>query len=120
MNHVKELGSAHHGMSDWYFQRVSAVLLVLLLPLPFLLLVAVYSGSIDQQALLYLLDHVVVRVLHSLLAMVLLLHAFLGVKMMLEDYVHIIGWRISLVTGALVLLASFAIWWLSMIWAWGG
>ena len=67
MKTIKEPGSAHSGLSDWYWQRISAVVLMLLLPLPFFLLVAVYNGSIDQQGLLDVLDHPVSRVLHTVL-----------------------------------------------------
>ena len=52
MRSVKEPGAAHDGFADWYWQRLSAVVLLLLLPLPFFLLVAVYSGSLDQHGLL--------------------------------------------------------------------
>ena len=44
----KEPGAAHSGTEDWYYQRLSAVVLAVLLPLPFFLLVAVYMGSMDQ------------------------------------------------------------------------
>ncbi|MFQ5518502.1 MAG: succinate dehydrogenase, hydrophobic membrane anchor protein [Mariprofundus sp.] len=118
MRTVKEPGSAHSGMSDWYWQRLSAVLLLLLLPLPFFLLIAVYSGSVDQQGLLDMLDHPVSRVLHSLLILGLMIHAYVGLKVILEDYVHVLAWRIPMIATMLVVMSGFGIWWLAIIWAW--
>ncbi len=118
MKTIKDPGSAHSGFSDWYWQRLSAVVLALLLPLAFFLLVAVYGGSIDQQGLLNILDHIVVRVLHTLLIFALIIHAYIGLKVMSEDYVHVLAWRIPLVASMLVLMSGFGIWWLAMIWAW--
>ncbi len=118
MKTIKELGSAHSGFSDWYWQRLSAVVLALLLPLSFVLLVAVYNGSIDQQGLLNILDHVFSRVVHTVLIFALIIHAYIGLKVILEDYVHVLAWRIPLVSLMLVLMSAFGVWWLAMIWAW--
>jgi len=118
MRTVKEPGSAHGGLSDWYWQRLSAVVLAVLLPLPFFLLVSVYSGGVDQQGLLDLLDHVLSRVLHSVLILALIIHAYIGLKVILEDYVHVLGWRIPLIGTMLVMMSGFGIWWLALIWAW--
>jgi len=118
MKTVKEPGSAHSGLSDWYWQRLSAVVLLLLLPLPFFLMVAVYSGSVDQQGLLDILDHVVSRVLHTVLILALMIHAYMGLKVILEDYVHMLAWRIPLIASVLVMMSGFGVWWLAIIWAW--
>jgi len=120
MNFAKEPGSAHGGFSDWYWQRLSAVALALLLPLPFFLLAAVYSGSIDQQGLLDIIDHFVSRLLHTVLIVALMIHAYIGLKVMFEDYVHQTGWRVALIGAMLLVMSGFGIWWLAIIWAWGG
>jgi len=116
MKIVKELGSAHAGLSDWYWQRLSAVVLLLLLPLAFMLLLAVYSGNIDQQGLLRVLHHDVSRVLHSLLILSVMIHAYMGLKVILEDYVHAAAWRVACVASLLVLMGGFGIWYMSLIW----
>ncbi|ATX79380.1 succinate dehydrogenase subunit D [Mariprofundus aestuarium] len=118
MRSVKEPGAAHDGFSDWYWQRLSAVVLLLLLPLPFFLLVSVYSGSLDQQGLLDIIDHIYSRVLHTILILALIVHAYVGLKVILEDYVHRIFWRVPLIGTMLVMMAGFGIWWLALIWAW--
>ncbi len=120
MTSFKEPGAAHSGLFEWYWQRLSAVVLALLLPLPFLLLVSVYSGGVDQQGLLDLLDHFFSRLLHTLLIAALMIHAYMGLKVIIEDYVHVAGMRVCLTGAMMLVMSAFSIWWLAMIWAWGG
>ncbi|MDQ6999686.1 MAG: succinate dehydrogenase, hydrophobic membrane anchor protein [Mariprofundus sp.] len=120
MKLVKDPGSARSGFKDWYLQRLSAVVLAVLLPLPLALLVMVYTGQVDQFGLLDIIDHFVSRLLHTLLIIALIIHAYMGLKVMIEDYVPIIGWRVSLIGAMLVVMSGFGIWWLAIIWAWGG
>ncbi len=116
----RDQGAACSGFRDWYWQRLSAVVLALLLPLPFFLIVAVYSGSVDQFGLLDILDHLLSRVLHTLLILALIVHAYMGLKVIFEDYVPHIGWRVTLIGSMLIVMSGFGIWWLAIIWAWGG
>jgi len=119
VNKVRDLGTAHSGLSDWYWQRLSAVVLAVLLPAAFGLLWVVYSGALDQFALLDYLDSFVSRLLHSLLIVALVIHAYMGLKIMIEDYVHA-GLRVFLIAVMLVMMSLFGMWWLALIWAWGG
>jgi len=120
MHRVKDPGSAHSGISDWYWQRLSAVVLAVLLPLPFFLLVAVYGGSIDQQGLQDIVNHLFSRLLSTILIAALIIHVYAGLKVMIEDYVHVAGLRGILIGLMLVVMFGFAISWLAVIWAWGG
>lgn len=113
-------GTAHNGLGDWYVQRLTALVVALLLPAAFVLLLAVYHGSLSQMQLLDLVDGYLGRMLHTLLLIAALTHAFLGVKVIVEDYVHVAALRIPLMGSLLVGVAAFGIWWLSVIWAWGG
>ncbi len=115
----KDPGSTHNGLGDWYWQRLSAVVLLVLLPLPFFLLAAAYAGFVDQLGLLDILDHFVSRVIHTLLIAAMIAHAYLGLKIILEDYVHDTKYRIPLIGLMLVMVGVFGIWWLALIWAWG-
>jgi len=116
---AKDLGSARSGLSDWYLQRLSAVVVALLLPGAFVLLWCVYAGVLTQIELLAWLDSLTMRLLHSLLIVALSLHAYIGLKVMIEDYVHT-GMRVLLMGIMLVCMGLFGIWWLALIWAWGG
>jgi len=119
VKYAKDLGAAHSGLSDWYLQRVSAVILALLLPWVFVLLWALALDGLSQQALFALLDSLAVRIAHTLLILALTIHAYIGLKVMIEDYVHT-GMRVLLMGMVMVGMGLFAIWWLSLIWAWGG
>ncbi|MDQ6974523.1 MAG: succinate dehydrogenase, hydrophobic membrane anchor protein [Mariprofundaceae bacterium] len=116
---IKDLGSAHSGLSNWYLQRISAVILALLLPWVFVLLWMLALNELNQLSLLMLLDSFIVRMFHTLLILALTIHAYIGLKTMIEDYVHT-GVRILLMGAMLVSMGLFAIWWLALIWAWGG
>jgi len=116
----KDPGSARSGFKDWYLQRLSAVVLALLMPLPLALLVLVYSGQVDQFGLLDIIDNFASRLLHTILITALMIHAYMGLKVMIEDYVHVIGMRVALIGSMLVVMAGFGIWWMAIIWAWGG
>ncbi len=112
-------GTAHNGLNDWFFQRFSAVLIALLMPVAFALLFAVFDGSLNQMQLLNLLDSYPGRILHALFLFALLTHAYLGIKVIVEDYVHIVALRIVLMGVLLVIAVVLGLWWFSMIWAWG-
>jgi len=116
----RDAGAAHNGLDEWYWQRLSAVVLMVLLPLPFALLVGVYSGRLDQLGLLDLLDSFSSRLLHTALILAVIAHAYLGLKVIIEDYVHTAGLRVPLIGSMLVLTGISGLWWLAIIWAWGG
>jgi succinate dehydrogenase membrane anchor subunit len=112
-------GTAHNGLGDWYIQRLSAVIVALLLPLLYVLLLLVYDGSLTQMQLLDLVDGHSGRMLQTLLLIAVLTHAYLGVKSIVEDYVHSVAMRIPLMGIVLTGIAGFGVWWLTVIWAWG-
>ncbi|MDT8376707.1 MAG: succinate dehydrogenase, hydrophobic membrane anchor protein [Mariprofundaceae bacterium] len=116
----KDTGTAHNGLSDWYWQRLTALLLLVIIPLPFLLLCGVYSGVLNQFALLDLLDHFLSRLFHTLLIVAIVVHAYIGLKVILEDYVRSPMLRVALIGAMLVTMSAAGIWWLALVWAWGG
>lgn len=116
----KDLGSAHNGLHDWYWQRLSAVVLILLLPFPVFLIVGAYSGGLDQLTFLDWADHFLFRLFHTILILGLLTHAFVGLKVIIEDYLHTPKLRIPVIGAMLLGVIGFAIWWMALIWAWGG
>lgn len=115
-----DAGVARNGLHEWYWQRVSAVMLALLLPYPFIILLRIATGEVNQLALLDLLDSPVSRLMHSMLVVALLTHAYLGVRVVLEDYVHRVAVRIPLMGALIVGIFGLGLWWFAMIWAWNG
>ena len=64
--------------------QAGALVLLVLLPLPFALLVGVYTGRLDQLGLLDLLDSFASRLLHTALITAVIAPAYLGLKVIIE------------------------------------
>ena len=103
---VRGLGSAQHGVGDWWVQRVTAVALV---PLVVWFVASVISlvGADHHTAALWM-GYPVNAVLLILLLVALFRHAQLGLRVVIEDYVHHEGAKIALLlamNGVLAILA---------------
>ena len=115
----RDLGCANNGLEDWYWQRLSAVVLTILLPLPYILLIWLLQGDVSQVTVLDILEHPVSRMLHSILMLTLLIHAYIGIKVIVEDYVPL-KIRMPFLGAMLMVVIGLGFWWTALIWAWGG
>lgn len=82
-------GSAKHGVHDWWLQRVTSVALVPLSVGFFVSLLAL--PALDYPTLVGWLRHGGVALGIVLFVMVAARHSQLGVRVIIEDYVHTIG-----------------------------
>lgn len=80
------LGSARSGAHHWWVQRVTAVALVPLL-VWFVASLVAHAGN-DHQAIAHWLGRPVVAVVMALLLVALFWHMMLGLRVIVEDYVH--------------------------------
>jgi len=86
LGQVTGLGSAKSGTAHWWGQRVSALALI---PLCFWLVYSVlHTVPADYITVIVWLHTPSVAVLLSLFLVTLLYHAYLGVQVVIEDYVH--------------------------------
>lgn len=87
LSRAKGLGPAHHGVSHWWVQRVTAVALV---PLSLWFLAGLLSAmlSSDASALAAWLSSPLNALLLALLLIAMFWHAKLGLQVVIEDYVH--------------------------------
>lgn len=85
---ARGLGSAKNGTGHWWFQRLSALALLVLTPW-FLLLVLGMVGA-DQVSVRLSLAEPTTAALMSAFVLSLFWHAQLGLQVVIEDYVH--GW----------------------------
>ncbi len=113
-------GAAHNGLSEWFWQRLTAALLLLLLPTAFWLLWAVAAGSLDAAGLARLASSLPVRVLHTLLAAAALAHGWLGARVIIEDYLHCPWARVPVVGALGVAAAGLGVAWLALVWGLAG
>ncbi len=101
LSRVLGLGSAKDGTDHWFAQRISAVALVLL-GLWFVISLAVL-GTVKYGNVIAFLGKPLNGVLMALLCVTLAYHSYLGVQVVVEDYVHTKGVKI-----VVLILSRFA------------
>lgn len=93
LGRVLGLGSAKDGTDHWLAQRISAVALVLL-GLWFVVSLAVL-GTVRYGNIVAFLGKPLNGVLMALLCVTLAYHSYLGVQVVIEDYVHTKGIKMT-------------------------
>lgn len=101
---VKGLGTAKHGFSHWWMQRLSAVLMIPLGLWFFYSLMTMETISADA-AIMWLQDPFQ-ALLMALWTITVVYHATLGLQVIIEDYVH--GKAMALTLLTLIKFAMFA------------
>ena len=107
---VRGLGTAKEGVGHWWAQRLTALALVPL-SLWFMASMAWLAGA-DHAMVVDWVDSPLVASLLILLLVATLYHAYLGLQVVIEDYVHHEGaklvWLLG-VKGACLLLAAIGV-----------
>ena len=96
LGRVRGLGSAKEGTAHWWAQRLTAIALVPLV-LWFAVSLIVLTGA-DRAAVTEWLSDPVPAVLMLLLILAGFHHAQLGLRVVIEDYVHAEWFKLALVT----------------------
>lgn len=86
LKNVRALGSANSGTDEFWRQRITAVA-TLLLTIPFVALLVLLAGA-DYGVVRRALGHPVVAILMILFIGAGLAHMRIGMKVIIEDYVH--------------------------------
>ena len=110
LGRVLGLGTAKDGTSHWWAQRVSAVAL-LILGLWFIFVLAMAPGYGYADAV-NLIGKPINSILLLLLSVTMAYHSYLGVQVVIEDYVHAPGLKVvSLIASrfAHIFLAAAAV-----------
>jgi succinate dehydrogenase / fumarate reductase membrane anchor subunit len=105
LNRVLGLGSAKGGAEHWWLQRLSAAALVVLG-----LWLAIALASLDDYSFATVVEWIgrpVVSILLILTVLTASYHSYLGVQVVLEDYVHSAG--VKTVSIMLSTVAHFAL-----------
>lgn len=104
---VRGLGSAQHGVTDWWIQRVTAAALV---PLTVWFVASVVSlAGASYRTVALWMGSPVNAVLLILLLAVTLRHAQLGLRVVIEDYVHNEGAKIASLLAVNAIMAILAV-----------
>lgn len=107
------MSGALTGFSAWLLQRVSAVYMLL-----FIVLIPLYiwqQGTSNYNAWRSLLAEPVMALLWALFFIAMLLHAWVGVRDILIDYVHNLTLRLSILVMIAGLLVMMLFWVLGVL-----
>jgi succinate dehydrogenase / fumarate reductase membrane anchor subunit len=105
---------AHYGLRGWLVQRFSAVFMALYLVLFLVAMVAVRPAGFEAwQALM---SQGWMRVATLLFFASLILHAWVGMRDILMDYIKPTGLRLGLEVGVILVLAVYAAWTAQILW----
>lgn len=96
------------GMRAWLLQRLSSVYMVVFIVA--VLLWYAMSDTISYAAWRDLLAHPVIAVAVALFFSSLLIHAWIGIRDVLIDYMPIMGLRLIMLLGIAVFLIAMGIW----------
>jgi succinate dehydrogenase / fumarate reductase membrane anchor subunit len=98
---VKGLGTAKHGFSHWWMQRLTAVLMV---PLGIWFIVSLTTlEDLSPDLVMQWLHNPLPAIFMALWSIVVVYHGALGLQVIIEDYVH--GKKMAL---SLLVLIKFA------------
>jgi succinate dehydrogenase / fumarate reductase, membrane anchor subunit len=105
---------AHYGLSGWLVQRVSAVVMALY-TLVFVVALAAAKPS-DYSGWKALFSQGWMRFATLLFFVSLLLHAWVGMRDILMDYIKPTGWRLALEIVVALVLIGAAGWAVEILW----
>ena len=113
---VKRIVSgAHYGLKDWLVQRFTAVIMLIytLALLGWLLA----QRPVDYDTWRAIFDGAWIRYFTLLFALSLFLHAWVGVRDILMDYVRPARLRLPLQVTTIVVLLIYAMWTVNILWS---
>ena len=94
LHKVEGMGSGHSGTGHFWHERVTAVALI---PLSLWFLYAVLGlAGTSEVAALQFLAHPWNALLMGAFIIFSLYHAYLGLQVVIDDYIHTAGWKILL------------------------
>jgi succinate dehydrogenase / fumarate reductase membrane anchor subunit len=96
------------GLMAWVIQRATSVYMAIFLT--YLLIHFVFNGPADHTALVAWVNHPVVALGLVLFVPLLLAHAWVGIRDVLIDYVHLLGLRIALLSLVAFLFIASGLW----------
>lgn len=106
---------AHYGLRDWLVQRVTAAIITLYTL--FLLVVLIVQPPFDFAGWRGLFAHTWMRVPTLLCLLAVFLHAWVGVRDILMDYIKPTMLRLLLQVGVAASLVAYALWSVQMLWS---
>jgi succinate dehydrogenase / fumarate reductase membrane anchor subunit len=107
---------AHYGLRSWVLQRVTAA--VVALYTVYLLIVLALQPTLDFLTWRSVFAHTWVRVPTFVCLLAVFLHAWIGVRDILMDYVKPTTLRLALLVAVAVALLAYTAWSVQILWSW--
>lgn len=112
---MKVVTGSHSGSGTWLVQRATAAVLALVLPGLVVYVLAAMPADFERWRALFL--PLWLRLLLWLTAVALALHAWVGMRDILMDYVHATGLRLALHLVVIVILSASIAWLAGVLWS---
>ncbi len=97
-----------HGFQAWFFQRLSAIYIVWCL---LVIIIGLFTTSITSfEAWQALFSSPVVNILVLLFFIAIMVHAWVGIRDIVIDYVHFAGIRLVVLNLLMLFLISMSVW----------
>lgn len=106
---------AHYGLKGWLMQRVTAVIMVMFTLVLIGLLIT--TGEVNYTSWKSLFQNTAFRVLMLLFLLSLYLHAFVGTRDIIMDYIKPTGLKLVMQMSIIVFLVACTIWSVSILWS---
>ena len=111
---MKAVTGAHTGTGTWLLQRATAVVMALAVPL--LAWRLAVAAPLDYATWRALFAPLWMRLVMLIFTVALALHAWIGMRDILMDYVHHTGVRLALTLAVIVTLAACVLWMAAVLW----
>jgi len=109
------VGGAHYGLRDWFAQRISAVIMAIYMV--FLVGFAVAHRPLQYGDWKGLFDQVWMRIFSLGFVISLCIHAWVGMRNIVMDYVRATGLRLLLHVAVIVALLIDFLWAVQILWS---
>ncbi len=106
---------AHYGAKDWLVQRITAVFMVIYLVV--LASVLFVAAPQDFVAWKNVLSHQWLRITTFVFFMSLFWHAWIGMRNILMDYVHVTAVRLTAQITVITVLLFYLVWVAEILWS---
>jgi succinate dehydrogenase / fumarate reductase membrane anchor subunit len=105
---------AHYGLQSWLMQRISAAVMAVYTAVFIVALIAAKPS--DHASWKALFSHGWLRIATFLFFVSMLLHAWVGMRDIIMDYIKPAGWRLALEVLVILVLVSCGGWALDILW----
>lgn len=108
------VNGAHYGLRDWLMQRITAVVMVFFTLFMAAFLLTHQSLQFDEWSNLF--QNQPMRLASLLFLLSLYLHAWVGVRNILMDYVHQTALRLAAEVLVILVLIAYTAWSVQILW----